>query len=162
MYYIQQDEKILLFDDDKQRLQNTIAFMPQYQGLEIKEVQKGYVIYEFELMTVEEMEKKEAQFEKERINNLTCTKRVFALMLQEVGITYTQLKELIATNEQAQLEWELCIELQRGNPLLDVMAAELNITSEHLDLIFKFANNEITEEEFTEQIQLLNKEVVEE
>ena len=46
MFYIQQDEKILLFDEDKQRLQNTIAFtMPQYLGLEIKEVQEGYVIY---------------------------------------------------------------------------------------------------------------------
>ena len=44
MFYIQQDEKIRLFDEDKQKLQNTIAFMPQYEGLEIKEVQKGYVV----------------------------------------------------------------------------------------------------------------------
>ena len=101
--------------------------------------------------------------EKERIGNLTCTKRVFALMLQELGIDYiTQLKPLIESNPQAQLEWELCVELQRGNPLLDALAIELNITSENLDLIFKFANNEITEEKFTEQIQLLNKEVTEE
>ena len=65
MYYIQQDEKILLFDEDKQKLQDTIAFMPQYQGLEIKEVEEGYVIYDFELMTVEEMEAKQAQKERE-------------------------------------------------------------------------------------------------
>ena len=81
--------------------------------------------------------------ERERISNLTCTKRVFALILQEFGITYSQLKELIATNEQAQLEWDLCIELQRSNPLLDLMATRLNITSETLDYIFKKANNEI-------------------
>ena len=87
--------------------------------------------------------------ERERINNLTCTKRVFALMLQEVGVDYiTVLKPLIESNPQAQLEWDLCVELQRGNPLLDIMASQLSITSEHLDLIFKYANGELTIEEF--------------
>lgn len=81
------------------------------------------------------------QEEKERISKLTCTKRVFALMLQELGITYTMLKQLIATNEQAQLEWDLCVELQRSNPLLDVMALQLGITSEQLDYIFIQAGN---------------------
>ena len=69
-------------------------------------------------------------------------------MLQELGITYTMLKELIATNEQAQLEWDLCVELERKNPLLDVMALQLGITAEQLDGLFKYANGEITIEEF--------------
>jgi hypothetical protein len=90
--------------------------------------------------------------EKERIAHLTCTKRVFALMLQELGITYTMLKQLIATNEQAQLEWDLCVELQRSNPLLDVMALQLGVTSEQLDGLFKYANGEITIEQFRELI----------
>lgn len=90
----------------------------------------------------------QAQKEKERIANLTCTKRVFALMLQELGISYTMLKELIATNEQAQLEWDLCVELQRSNPLLDVMAMQLGITAEQLDGLFRYANGELTIEEF--------------
>ena len=69
MYYIENDNKIVLFDEDKQRLQNTIAFTtPQYQGLEIKEVEEGYVIYNLELITVEEKEAKEAQKERERRN----------------------------------------------------------------------------------------------
>lgn len=82
------------------------------------------------------------QKEKERIGNLTMTKRVFALGLQQLGITYSQLKALIATNEQAQLEWDLCIELQRNNPLLDVMASQMGITSMQLDNMFKQANGE--------------------
>ena len=86
--------------------------------------------------------------ERERVNKLTCTKRVFALMLQELGITYTMLKELIATNEQAQLEWDLCVELERQNPLLDVMAMQLGITSEQLDGLFRYANGELTIDEF--------------
>ena len=69
-------------------------------------------------------------------------------MLQELGITYTMLKELIATNEQAQLEWDLCIELERGNPLLDIMALQLGITSEQLDGLFMYANGELTIDEF--------------
>jgi hypothetical protein len=88
--------------------------------------------------------------ERERVSKLTCTKRVFALMLQELGITYTQLKALISTNEQAQLEWDLCVELERKNPLLDVMALQLGITSEQLDGLFKYANAEITIEQFKE------------
>jgi hypothetical protein len=69
-------------------------------------------------------------------------------MLQQLGITYTQLKAQIATNEQAQLEWDLCIELERSNPLLDVMGAELGITPKQLDDLFKYANGEITQQEF--------------
>ena len=85
-----------------------------------------------------------------RISKLTCTKRVFALMLQELGITYTMLKQLIATNEQAQLEWDLCVELERANPLLDLMASQLGVTSEQLDGLFRYANGEITIEQFRE------------
>ena len=96
-------------------------------------------------------EEKELE-ERERIAHLTCTKRVFALMLQELGITYTMLKQLIATNEQAQLEWGLCVELERKNPLLDVMALQLGVTSEQLDGLFRYANGEITIEQFRELI----------
>lgn len=112
--------------------------------------QLGYKIEETatELQALGYTEEEIAIQEKERIAKLTCTKRVFALMLQELGITYTMLKQLIATNEQAQLEWDLCIELERANPLLDIMAAQLGITSEQLDGLFMYANGELTIEEF--------------
>ena len=67
-YYIQQDNKIVLFDEDKQKLQDTIALIPQYEGLEIKETEEGYIVYDFELMTIEEMEEKQAQKQKESRN----------------------------------------------------------------------------------------------
>lgn len=88
-------------------------------------------------------DEKQKEKEKERISHLKCTKRVLALMLQQMGISYTQLKNLIATNEQAQLEWDLCIELERCNPLLDIMGAQLGITPKRLDTMFKYANGEI-------------------
>lgn len=111
-----------------------------------------YIYLNGEIVLNPNYEQEQEQKEKERIAKLTCTKRVFALMLQELGITYTQLKALIATNEQAQLEWDLCVELERQNPLLDVMALQLGITSEQLDGLFMYANGEITIEQFRELI----------
>jgi len=87
--------------------------------------------------------------EAERVANLTCTKRVFVLMLEQLGHDYfEQIQPLIDANRQAKLEWELCVELQRKNPLLDIVASEIGVTSEQLDNLFKAANGEITQEEF--------------
>ena len=88
--------------------------------------------------------------EKERVANLRCTKRVLALVLKELGVSYTNLQALIATNEDAQLEWDLCVELERSNPLLDILGAELGISSTTIDKIFKYANGEIGKEDFDE------------
>lgn len=88
-----------------------------------------------------------AERERQRILGLKCTKRVFALILQDMGVTYTQLKDLIATSDQAQLEWDLCVELERSNPLINVMASQLGFTSEQVDNIFKLANGESIGEE---------------
>ena len=137
MFYVENDNKIVLFDEDKQKLQNTIAFMPQYQGLEIKEVEEGYVIYDFELMTVEEKEEKEAQKERERLNLLSMTKReMFLGLYQAKGITPDMLKAQI-TDPQALIEFEYANDYYRGNPLIDVIGAQLGFTTEQLDKFFE-------------------------
>lgn len=96
-----------------------------------------------DITDTEEYKKKKEEEEKERISHLKCTKRVLALMLQQLGISYNQLKQLISTNEQAQLEWDLCVELERCNPLLDIMGAQLGLSPEQIDIMFKYANGEI-------------------
>lgn len=138
MFYIQQNNRILLFDEDKQRLQNTIAFTtPQYQGLEIKEVEEGYVIYNLELMTVEEMEAKQAQKERERLNMLSMTKReMFLGLYQAKQITPDMLKAQI-TDPQAFIEFEYANDYYRGNPLIDIIGGQLGFTSEQLDKFFE-------------------------
>lgn len=110
----------------------------------------NYFVYENDEIVINpNYEEEQRQKEREHILSLTCTKRVFALMLQELGVDYiTQLKPLIESNPQAQLEWELCVELLRNNPLLDLMASQLGITSDQLDKLFQYANGEITIEEF--------------
>lgn len=122
----------------------------------------GYIIEETETelqalwYTDEELERQE----KERIGNLTCTKRVFALMLQELGVDYiTVLLPLIESNSQAKLEWDLCVELERKNPLLDVMAGQLGITPEQLDGLFKYANGELTLDEFKALYVVTNEDL---
>ena len=137
MFYIENDNKIVLFDEDKQKLQDTIAFMPQYEGLEIKEVEEGYVIYDFELMTVEEMEADQAQKERERLNLLSMTKReMFLGLYQAKGITPDMLKTQI-TDPQALIEFEYANDYYRGNPLIDVIGAKLGFTTEQLDRFFE-------------------------
>ena len=137
MFYVENDNKIVLFDEDKQKLQDTILFMPQYQGLEIKEVEEVYVIYDFELMTVEEKEAKEAQKERERLNLLSMTKReMFLGLYQAKGITPDMLKAQI-TDPQALIEFEYANDYYRGNPLIDVIGGQLGFTTEQLDKFFE-------------------------
>ena len=61
MYYVEQDNKIVLFDEDRQRLQKTLLFAPQYAGLDIKETEEGYTIVDYRLVTVEEEQELEAE-----------------------------------------------------------------------------------------------------
>ena len=89
----------------------------------------------------EEYEKEQQRLEKERIGSLSVTKRVLALALEEMGICYAQLKEVIASNERAQLEWDLCVVVERSNPLLDSMAELLGVTGAQLDAIFVEVNS---------------------
>ena len=91
----------------------------------------------------------EEEIERQRILNLKCTKRVFVLMLEQLGFDYfEQIEPLINANRQAKLEWVLCVELERKNPLLNIMGEQLGITPEQIDKLFKYANGEITEGEF--------------
>ena len=145
MFYIQQDEKIVLFDEDKQKLQDTIAFMPQYEGLEIKEVEEGYVIYDFELMTVEEMEEKQAKKERERLDKLSMTRGdMFEALILAKGLGKVQIRAMI---EQAELDtmtkalylnrFDEALEFYRGYPIFDMLGKVLGITGDMLDKFFE-------------------------
>lgn len=89
------------------------------------------------------------EMERERISHLKCTKRVLVLMLQELQYSWKNtIKPLIYANDDAALEWELCVELERKNPLLNQLGGQLGISSEQIDNLFKYANGEITQQEF--------------
>lgn len=91
-----------------------------------------------------EYEEKQRQKEAQRVGNLKCTKRVLVLMLQQLQYSWKNtIKPLIYANDDAALEWELCVELQRKNPLLNLMGEQLGISSEQIDQLFKYANGEV-------------------
>ena len=119
------------------------------QANKIKEDDLYYIIQDGHLIKNPDYDEQKAQREADRVGNLQCTKRVFVLMLEQLGLDYfEQIKPLIQANRQAELEWDLCVELQRKNPLLNVMGAQLGVTPEQIDNLFKYANGEITQEEF--------------
>ena len=140
MFYIQQDEKIVLFDEDKQKLQNTIAFIPQYKGLEIKEVQEGYVIYDFELMTVEEKEAKQAQKEQDKINHLIMTALDFVTYIKKAGVSDEVILKYLQANPSVQLQLTLCQNVYCGvvRQLCPIkITEELILTDEQVGNMFK-------------------------
>lgn len=97
-----------------------------------------------DIIDTEEYKEIKRRKEEERVANLKCTKRVLVLMLEDIGKDYFKdILPLIEANRQAKLEWELCSVLERKNPLLDVIGKELDISSEQIDLLFKYANGEV-------------------
>lgn len=65
MFYIEEDNKIVLFDADRQKLEDTLLFTPQYQDLPIQETEEGYTIVDYQLITIEEADNVEANKRKE-------------------------------------------------------------------------------------------------
>lgn len=119
------------------------------QAVKIEEDDLYYVISDGKLIKNPNYEEEKAARERERISHLKCTKRVFVLMLEQMGLDYfEQIAPLINANRQASLEWTLCVELERSNPLLDLMGEQLGVSPTQIDKLFQYANDEITQEEF--------------
>jgi hypothetical protein len=62
-YFIEKDDKIVLFDTNKETLQNTLEFMPDYAELEIQETEREIIQLDNEFVFAdehqEEIERKE-------------------------------------------------------------------------------------------------------
>lgn len=142
MWYTNDNERILEFADHKfkdEAKYTQLCTMDEY----INEPYK-LIIVDGEAVLNPDYEQEKERRERERISHLRCTKRVFVLILEQMGLDYfEQIEPLINSNRQAKLEWELCVELERNNPLLDVIGEELGVSSEQLDNVFKYANGEI-------------------
>lgn len=148
MFYIEENNKIVLFDEDKHKLQDTITFMSQYKDLEIKEVQEGYVIVDFELLTIEEKEQREQAKERERLDSLFLTPSdVERALYKAKGMDFEDLKALIS-EKAPQIDMKaLAIEFRANNfyrgvevngmRLIDVVGALLGYTPGDMDYLFE-------------------------
>ena len=151
MFYIEKDNRIVLFDDNKEKLQNTLKFMPQYVDLEIKETERPIV--DFQFADTEEYEQEQAQKETERIAKLNLTAAdVERAIYKAKGLDFD---DVIALVEQANEAMPLAegevpaidikalkIELKannfyRGNPYIDAVGTLLGFTKQQLDEFFE-------------------------
>ena len=157
-YYIEQDNQIVLFDENLQKLQDTIAFMPQYQGLEIKQTERPIVLSEdgkyYVFADTDEYLQEQAQKEAERLAMLNLTRGdVFRGLLLAKGITKSQIAQMIEampvsteeetlTRELALIDFQDALNFYRGNQLIDTIGLALGITSKQLDKFFDVGNGD--------------------
>lgn len=151
MFYIQQDEKIVLFDTDKEKLQNTLAFMPQYEDLKVLETEKNIVVFDgvFYFEDDEEYIAKKQRAEQERIAMLNLTAAdVERGIYKARGMDFEDIINFILTYPQDGLDLKaLRIELKanhfyRGNVYVNVIGNILGFTAEQLDKFFEDGNYE--------------------
>lgn len=137
MYYIEKENKIILADINLELITNTIPFMPDLTVEDIQETEREIINLDGEYRFKDEVLDILEQKERERVAKLKMTPRDFLLALVELGVDYAQIKELIANNPQVEIELNYCNHIYRGNPLLDQLAPQFNITPEQLDELFK-------------------------
>lgn len=139
MFYIEKDNKIVLFDEDKEKLENTLFFMQDLQGAEILETDKEIVSFEGEFYFADDEEyiEKSNKAEAERIAKLSLTKReVFLAIYNDKQITPEQIRAQII-DPAALIEFDYAEKYYRGNPLIDLLGASLGYTKEQLDYLFE-------------------------
>jgi hypothetical protein len=139
MYYIEQDNKIVLFNDNEQELKDTLLFMPQYKDLEIQETKEGYTVYNYQLVTLEEAKELKKQEEHTKTMELKMTPLDFLKAIEQYGITYDMVKQFMEQNPLIERELRFCQNVYRKHPMLNELAT-YGITSGILDNIFIQAN----------------------
>lgn len=143
-YYILENDKIILFDTDKERLEATIEFMPQYADLEIQETESEIISFNERFYFKDEIQEELAQAEAERIAKLYLTGAdVERGIYQAKGMDFDDILAFVTANPPEGLDVKaLKIELKanhfyRGNPYVDAIGGLLGFTKEQLDKFFE-------------------------
>lgn len=130
MYIARQNDLIVLTGDSREALEKATLLMP---NITIEKTDIEYVNIGGEYVTPEVAIEKE----KERVAMLKMTPRDFLLAITNMGVEWTAIKALMDSNPQVAIELQFCNHVYRGNPLLDQLCGQFNITSEQLDELFK-------------------------
>ena len=130
MYIARQNDLIVLTGDSREALEKATLLMP---NITIEKTDIEYVNVGGEYVTPEVAIEKE----KERVAMLKMTPRDFLLAITNMGVEWTDIKALMDSNPQVAIELQFCNNVYRGNPLLDQLCGQFNVTSEQLDELFK-------------------------
>ena len=113
---------------------------------ELNQYPNKVIVVDGELVLNPEFEAEEEQKERERIAMLSLTRGdVFRGLLQAKGITRTQIRTMIETNEalseiekeMALIDFDEALNFYRGNTLINVLGMALGIASNQLDNFFE-------------------------
>lgn len=147
MYYVEnKDNKIVLCDEDKEKILNTMVLMPDLEGQEVKEVRDGYTIVNFELKTVEQAEREQSSKAKERLKMLKMTRGdLFEYTIVTKGLDESDIRALIEQEETLDAvtkklylnRLDNALYFYRGHPAVDFIGEKLGLTKEDLDKLFE-------------------------
>lgn len=134
-YYVEKDGHIILADSDINKINATLGFMPELQGLELKTTERP--IENCEFADTDDYKSKQSQAERERLNLLSLTKReVFLALYKDKGLTPEEIRGSISDTE-ALIEFDYANEYYRGNPLIEQLGNQLGYTTAELDYLFE-------------------------
>ena len=146
MFYIKdENDKIALFDNNKQKLENTIAIMPQYKDCEILQTLDSDTIVDFELITDEEAEERAKAKEQDRINRLTMTPLDLIKAVKTLGVSDEDVEAFLNSNLAIKHELQFCQNVYCGivKQFLPVKISEgVMLTEELVEHLFKVKNGE--------------------
>lgn len=145
MYYVEQDNKIVLYGNDFQIIQNNINLVTEYSGLKIKETNKNIITFNGEFVFEDAVKEELVKAERERLDNLSMTRGdVFEALILAKGLGKAQIRAMI---EKAELDditkalylnrFDEALEFYRGYPIFDMLGQALGITGEMLDKFFE-------------------------
>lgn len=143
MFYVSKDNIIVLFDTDRQRLEDTLEFKPDLAGCEILETDNEHTIVDFKIVTNEEAQSIANEKEQARRGRFHLTKADFWIACLQLGITKEAVKAQIALIPDETLRAITGIRLDdaeffyRGDEGLVALAKMFGVTDEQLDAIFK-------------------------
>lgn len=69
----------------------------------------------------------------------TVTPRQARLALSEAGLLDQAEAAIAAADEPTQISWKYATEINRSNPLIETIAARLKLTSDQIDVLFRYA-----------------------
>ena len=141
------NDKIVLFDEERAKLEATRQFMPQYAGLQILETTKNIVNFEGNFYFEDDEQYLTMLTEKERarIKEISLTRAdVFEALILARGLTKQMLRAYIEQDETlSEIEKALylnrfddALEFYRKHPAIDFIAKKLSISSESMDKFF--------------------------
>lgn len=141
MYYTIQDDSILISNTEQALTRFYKEVFPLPDDYEegkyiIGEVEEEIGLTTKKLVPNPNWEEEQAIRERQRLDQLSLTKReVFLALYKDRGITPEQIKAQI-TSREALIEFEYANDYFRGNPLINLIGNSLGYSSEDLDYLF--------------------------